>query len=81
MGHFHEMRRWDFDSGAMEDWANYTYADDIDQFLDGRLIFGSRTQPPGIFDRDLAMLASLNSTQRMFVVIDNIDPVFRDDFE
>lgn len=80
-GHFHEMRRWDFESGAMEDWANYTYADDIDQFLDGRLIFGSRTQPPGIFDRDLGMLTTLNGTQRMFLAINNIDPVFRDDFE
>jgi len=80
-GHFHEIRKWDFDTGFLEDWAYYTYADDIDQFWNGRLVFGSRTSPPAIFDEGLALMSVLGAEERMFVAVFEQDAMFRSDFE
>jgi hypothetical protein len=77
--HYHELRRWDLATGALLGWNVYNYADDIDQFPDGRLLIGSRSLGPGIFDIDLGMTGALNAHQRMFVAIHS-NPIFGDGF-
>jgi hypothetical protein len=78
--HFFELRRWNVATGALVGWNNYNYGDDIDQFPDGRLLIGSRTLSPGVFDINLGMMPPLISSQRMFVAIHS-NPIFVDDFE
>jgi len=78
--HFYELRRWDAKTGAFLGWNYYNYGDDIDQFPDGRLLIGSRTLPPAIFDVNLGMTRAFNTHQRMFVAIHS-NPIFGDDFE
>lgn len=77
--HYYELRRWDAATGAFLGWNYYNYGDDIDLFPDGRLLIGSRTLPPGIFDRNLGMTNTFNARQRMFVAIHS-NPIFGDGF-
>jgi hypothetical protein len=76
--HANEMRRWDTATGTQLGWNTYNYGDDIAQFPDGTLLIGSRTLPPGLFDRNLGITAVF-PTQRMFVAI-HTNPIFNDGF-
>jgi hypothetical protein len=55
------------DTGQLIDNVTYNYADDLFLAKDGRLIAGSRTQSPGIFNKDLDYLGSFSGSEKMFV--------------
>ena len=56
------------------------YADDLLITDDGRLIVGSRTVTPGVFDLNLNLLGFLGSSQQMFVS-QKPERIFTDGFD
>jgi hypothetical protein len=66
-GQFFQLMRFDGDTGHLEKSVYFWYGDDIFLTSDDRLIVGSRTQVPAIFDLDLNQIAVLNGGQQMFV--------------
>lgn len=63
----YRLLRLDGTTGVVEAGASYWYGDDMVLTNDGRLIVGSRTQAPGIFDTDLNLIGRLGSDDQMFV--------------
>lgn len=62
---FFRLMRFDWRTGETEKNEAYWYGDDIALLADGRLLVGSRTQAPGLFDQDLNLLGSFGSQQQM----------------
>jgi len=56
-------------TGVLELNQPFWYADDLTQTSTGELIVGSRTQAPGRFSTDLVQSGSLQTDERMFVVV------------
>jgi hypothetical protein len=79
LGHsdfFFRLMRVDATTGALEKEVSFHYADDL--FIDdlGRLVVGSRTLSPGIFERDLGLVDQLKGGQQMFVTQRVPDPCY-----
>nr|WP_315210453.1 PEP-CTERM sorting domain-containing protein [uncultured Albidiferax sp.] len=66
-GQYDRLMRFDLQTGQIEKNESFWYSDDMALLADGRLLVGSRTQAPGLFDQDLNLLESLGSQQQMFV--------------
>jgi len=66
-GQSFRLMRLDGSSGQVEANSYFWYGDDMILTADNRLIVGSRTQPPGIFDTNLNQIGSLNGGDQMFV--------------
>lgn len=66
-GEFFQIMKLEGSSGQLLDQATFNYADDMILTDDGRLVVGSRTQSPGIFDTDTNYLGSFEGDDRMFV--------------
>lgn len=64
---FFRLMRLDGTSGQVEANVYFWYGDDMFLTADNRLIVGSRTQAPGIFDLNLNYMGSLSAGQQMFV--------------
>lgn len=64
---FFRLMRFDALTGQAEENEYFWYGDDMALLADGRLLVGSRTEAPGLFDQDLQSLGSLGSLQQMFV--------------
>lgn len=54
-------------TGVVEENVSYIYGDDLFLTTEGKLLVGSRTQVPGIFDTDLNLLNSFEGSDQMFV--------------
>lgn len=67
-GAFDQLRKRDAATGNLINSISFWYGDDMFLANDGRLIVGSRTQAPGIFNQDLTQLGSFGGgVERMFV--------------
>lgn len=64
---YFRLMRFDALSGQIEKNESFWYGDDMVLLTDGRLLVGSRTEAPGLFDQDLHLVGSLGSQQQMFV--------------
>ncbi|CCE25758.1 hypothetical protein [Methylotuvimicrobium alcaliphilum] len=64
---YDQLMRLNGKTGALENSTVYWYGDDIMLTADNRVIVGSRTLAPGIFDLDLNYLGTLGTKQQMFV--------------
>jgi len=62
-----QLMRLNGKTGALENSTSYWYGDNIILTADNRLIVGSRTLAPGIFDLKLNYLGTLGTEQQMFV--------------
>lgn len=61
------LMRLDAATGQLERNESFWYGDDLFLLTDGRLLVGSRTQAPGLFNQDLTLLGALGTQQQMFV--------------
>jgi WD40 repeat protein len=66
-GQSFRLMRLDGTSGTVEKNESFWYGDDMFLTSDNKLIVGSRTQAPGIFDLDLNRTGTLTAGQQMFV--------------
>ena len=64
---FFRILKVDGSTGTIDTSVNFTYADDMIRTTDGRIIVGSATQTPGIFDQNLNQIGTLGTVQQMFV--------------
>jgi hypothetical protein len=69
---FFKLLRLDATSGAVTGIQNYWYGDDLLVVGDGRLVVGSRTQAPGIFNTDLQLLNQFTGPEARFVAINDV---------
>jgi hypothetical protein len=65
-GYFRTLR-YDFTTAEQKGAVSFWYGDDIVLAADGRVIVGSRTQAPGIFDKDLNQSGSFQGGETRFV--------------
>lgn len=79
-GEFFQIMIVDAASGNVLKQNTLNYADDLLITDDGRLIVGSRTLTPGVFDLNLSLLGFLGSSQQMFVS-QKPERIFTDGFE
>lgn len=66
-GEFFQLMRINGVSVHVEAQTTFVYGDDLALASGGRLIVGSRTQAPGIFDMNLNQVGTLTGGQQMFV--------------
>lgn len=66
-GQSSRLMRLDGTSGNVEQNEYFWYGDDMFLTSDNKLIVGSRTQAPGIFDLDLHQMGTFTGGQQMFV--------------
>lgn len=64
---FDALEKIDASTGQPLGRTTFTYCDDLWLALDGRLVVGSRTEAPGIFDSDLTRIGSFEGDAMMFV--------------
>ena len=65
-GYF-RMIKVDGNTGALETSNHFVYGDDLITTSDGRLIAGSQTQTPGIFDQNLNLIGIFGTQPQMFI--------------
>jgi hypothetical protein len=65
-GYF-RLLRYDYTTAGQTGATNFWYGDDIVLASDGRLVVGSRTQAPGIYDKNLNLLGSFAGNPTMFL--------------
>jgi hypothetical protein len=66
-GDYFELMQLDGTTGNVLANTSFWYGDDLTLTADEKLIVGSRTQAPGIFDINLNQTGTLNGGQQMFV--------------
>lgn len=66
-GEYFRILKLNGTTAAVEANVSFNYADDLFLTSDSRLLVGSRTQAPGIFDLNLNQIGTLGSSQQMFV--------------
>jgi hypothetical protein len=66
-GQSFRVLRLDGQTGAVEKNVFFWYADDLTLTTDNRLLVGSRTQNPGVFDLDLNQIGTLAGGAQIFV--------------
>lgn len=66
-GQFFRVMRLDGDTGVVEANETYNYADDLCLTADGKLLVGSRTMSPAIYDKDLNFQGTVGSDQQLFI--------------
>jgi hypothetical protein len=66
-GFFHQVMRFDWLTGNLEESTMFTYADDMFMTNDGNLLVGSRTQVPRLYSQELDAIGGLAGPVQMFV--------------
>jgi hypothetical protein len=66
-GQFFQLMKLDGSTGHVQKQFTFNYGDDLFLTSDSRLLVGSRTQAPGIFDLNLNQLGTMTGGQQMFV--------------
>lgn len=66
-GQYFGLMRFDALTGQIEKNESFWYGDDMVLLADGRLLVGSRTLAPGLYDQDLHLVGTLGLQQQMFV--------------
>jgi hypothetical protein len=66
-GESHQLMQVDGDTGQVKKQITFEYPEDLFLTSDARLLVGSRTQSPGIFDLDLNRIGSLGIGASQFV--------------
>jgi len=73
-GDFFQLMKLNPSTGALLASTTFIYGDDITLTGDGRLLVGSRTQSPGIFDRNLNLVGQLPGGPALFVAASVPEP-------
>jgi hypothetical protein len=61
------LMRINASTGVLENDVFFWYGDDLFLTQSGKLLVGSRTQAPGIYDENLTSIGTLGTVERMFV--------------
>lgn len=82
-GNFLQLMKIDANTGLVLKQITFNYGDDMFLTSDSKLIVGSRSELPTIFDLNLNQIGTLPNEQRMFVTQKPFSPdiLFKDGFE